>query len=161
MTARTLALALLALSAAAVPAGAKGHHAPRPPAAVRDCIGDGDLDRPYSRGELRRALRALPSDVAQYTACSDVLRAAYTAGPVLVSHRGRVRIRIRCAGEAFPITLSARGRTIASGDAPACASGTRVAVLTRTSSLRGRRHRHLAVRVVLRHASFVAVLLRR
>ncbi|UUY02520.1 hypothetical protein LRS13_17710 [Svornostia abyssi] len=41
---------------------------------LRDCTRDGDLDRRYRVTTLRRTLRHMPSDIAQYTDCVRVIR---------------------------------------------------------------------------------------
>ena len=41
---------------------------------IRDCADDGQLQGKYSQSELRDARQNLPSDVAEYTDCADVLR---------------------------------------------------------------------------------------
>jgi len=43
---------------------------------IRDCSDDGRLQGNYSPSELRDARKNLPSDVAEYTDCADVLRRA-------------------------------------------------------------------------------------
>lgn len=68
----TALLALLALGAAT----------PAPSAAasrddvIADCADDGRLSGKYSQSELRDARKNLPSDIAEYTDCADVLRRA-------------------------------------------------------------------------------------
>jgi len=49
---------------------------------IRDCTDDGRLEGHYSQKDLRSAQANLPSDVAEYTNCADVIRAAQlgTAG---------------------------------------------------------------------------------
>jgi hypothetical protein len=47
---------------------------------IRDCADDGYLQGSYSPAELRDARQNLPSDVAEYTDCSDVLRRAELGG---------------------------------------------------------------------------------
>lgn len=42
----------------------------------RDCRRDGDLDRDYPRGQLRRALRLLPDDLREYTDCESAIEEA-------------------------------------------------------------------------------------
>ena len=65
-------LALLALGAvAAAPASAAGRDA-----IIKDCSDDGRLSGKYSASELRDARKNLPSDIAEYTDCADVLRRA-------------------------------------------------------------------------------------
>ena len=61
------ALALLALPA---PAFASADQA------IRDCAFDEDLDRKYSNRELREAADNLPSDLAEYSDCREVLLGA-------------------------------------------------------------------------------------
>jgi hypothetical protein len=43
---------------------------------IRDCADDGRLQGKYSQSDLRDARQNLPSDVAEYTDCADVLRRA-------------------------------------------------------------------------------------
>ena len=43
---------------------------------IRDCTDDGRLEGHYSQKDLRSAQANLPSDVAEYTNCADVIRAA-------------------------------------------------------------------------------------
>lgn len=43
---------------------------------IRDCADDGHLQGDYTAQELRDARKNLPSDVAEYTDCTDVLRRA-------------------------------------------------------------------------------------
>jgi hypothetical protein len=43
---------------------------------IRDCADDGQLQGHYSQSDLRDARQNLPSDVAEYTDCADVLRRA-------------------------------------------------------------------------------------
>lgn len=76
----TLVLTLAAL--ALTPAGdtlAKKTH-PRPPgpdrvrAVLRDCAHDSRLDRRYRITTLRRTLRHVPKDIAEYTDCEQVIK---------------------------------------------------------------------------------------
>ena len=48
--------------------------------AIGDCAEDGVLDANYSNKVLRKALKELPTDLAEYTDCADVLAAAITGG---------------------------------------------------------------------------------
>lgn len=43
---------------------------------IRDCSDDGRLQGNYSKSEIRDARQNMPSDVAEYTDCEDVLRRA-------------------------------------------------------------------------------------
>ena len=63
------AAALVAVLTLALPAPA---HASGE-AVLRDCMPDGQLDRTYSRADLREARRILPSDQDEYSACRDVI----------------------------------------------------------------------------------------
>jgi hypothetical protein len=65
------ALALLALPA---PAFAS------PDQAIRDCGRDGDLDGKYSNADLRKARDNLPSDLAEYSDCHEILNSAIKGG---------------------------------------------------------------------------------
>ena len=68
----TALLALLALWAAApAPASAASRDT-----IIADCADDGQLQGKYSPSALRDARKNLPSDVAEYTDCADVLRRA-------------------------------------------------------------------------------------
>jgi hypothetical protein len=66
------------VAALAVPASAQASGAWQQ--AIRDCANDGRLHQQYSQSALQQALRHLPPDIAEYTDCYDVLRAALT-GP--------------------------------------------------------------------------------
>jgi hypothetical protein len=46
---------------------------------IRDCADDGVLEGHYSAADLRKALRHLPTDVAEYSNCTDVLSRAADA----------------------------------------------------------------------------------
>jgi hypothetical protein len=63
--------ALFALPGAHATAGP-----PAPGDAVRDCAVDGDLDRAYPDEVLRRAVDEVPSDLAEYSNCVELLGAA-------------------------------------------------------------------------------------
>lgn len=69
----TLAAALLAL---ALPASAAADYH----RVIADCNRDGDLDRHYDNDELQQAHDNMPTDVAEYTDCREVIRAAMTNG---------------------------------------------------------------------------------
>jgi len=61
-------------AARTVPAAATGLPPP-----VADCSGHGQLLHHYSATELRKALKAIPADVAEYTNCPDVINRALLA----------------------------------------------------------------------------------
>jgi len=67
----TLLLGLLAALATASPAEAASRNQ-----IIKDCADDGRLQGSYTKSELRDARQNLPSDVAEYTDCADVLRRA-------------------------------------------------------------------------------------
>jgi hypothetical protein len=67
----TVALAALALPASALAS---------PEAVIRDCGQDGKLDRSYSNSDLREALPNLPTDVREYSDCSEIISAAISTG---------------------------------------------------------------------------------
>ncbi len=67
---------LTAALCAAAPAGA----ASTSTQIYRDCEDDGRLQGSYSPADIREARRDMPSDLAEYTDCPDVLRRAELAG---------------------------------------------------------------------------------
>ena len=66
-------LVLTALLLALLPAAALAGPRER---IIRDCADDGRLQGNYSQSQIRDARQNLPSDVAEYTDCADVLRRA-------------------------------------------------------------------------------------
>ena len=73
---QTLFLAVM-LCALALPATAHADYRD----AIADCAEDGVLDGSYTNEELKKARKNLPTDLAEYTDCPDVLAAAITGGP--------------------------------------------------------------------------------
>ena len=71
-----LLAATVALAALALPAGAVAS----PEAVIRDCGQDGKLDRTYSNRDLREARANLPTDLDEYSDCSEILSAAISTG---------------------------------------------------------------------------------
>jgi hypothetical protein len=47
---------------------------------ISDCSSDGDLDKKYSNGQLRRAIETLPTDLDEYSNCREILSGAITSG---------------------------------------------------------------------------------
>jgi len=92
-------------------------------AAIADCIADGDLDKVYTPGALKKALAKMPTDVGAYTACPDVLRFARSAGPVVPVTKKGARLRARCVDAAYKVTLSVGETTLGSTTVPACKGG--------------------------------------
>lgn len=77
MTRSALALlALLLACLAAAPAPADAASRDKIDKIINDCLDDGVLQGSYTPGELRDVRQNLPSDVAEYSDCSDVLRRA-------------------------------------------------------------------------------------
>lgn len=72
---RRLALVIGVLAMGASPAAAASRAE-----VIRDCADDGRLQGTYTTQELRDARRNLPTDVAEYTDCVDVLRRAELGG---------------------------------------------------------------------------------
>jgi hypothetical protein len=79
---RHLLICLPALCVLAIPAIAQAS----PQAVIRDCAQDGDLDHQYSNGDLQNAKKQLPSDLNEYSDCSDVIAGAMGGPPK--QHRG-------------------------------------------------------------------------
>ncbi len=73
-----LAVAAVALTPAAADARKKPRLRPAGPdkvsAVLRDCTTDGELDRRFPLSTLRRTLRHVPTDIAEYTDCEQVIR---------------------------------------------------------------------------------------
>jgi hypothetical protein len=116
--AAALAAALTPTAATAAPNTGAG--------ALRDCVRDGDLDRVYSPVALRRGLKAMPVDVARYSNCDQLLRAAFAAGPsIRVRHR-RGTMRMRCSKARYEARLAVRGSRIATFKVRPCKRVTRV-----------------------------------
>ena len=67
----TIAILALAVPALAAPAAQAGYRD-----AIRDCADDGSLQGSYTRHELQQARSHLPSDLREYSDCSDVLARA-------------------------------------------------------------------------------------
>lgn len=68
---RLLVLAVLALMA--VPGSAMADP-------ISDCNTDGDLDKQYTNGQLRKAIENLPTDLDEYSNCREILSGAITSG---------------------------------------------------------------------------------
>jgi hypothetical protein len=67
---RTL-IVLVALCALAAPAAHASYKS-----VIKDCAQDGKLDKKYSDADLIKAKKKLPSDLNEYSDCSDVIAAA-------------------------------------------------------------------------------------
>ena len=80
---------------------------------IRDCEADGELDRQHPPGDLARALRALPSDVGEYTTCRQgIIRQQRIYLPVRVGRHFAV-VRVHCSStRPARVTLLYRGRSL-------------------------------------------------
>jgi hypothetical protein len=98
---------LLLLAAVAVlvaPAGALAS----PKQVIKDCGNDGTLNRKYSNSDLRKARDNLPTDLAEYSDCRDVISAAITGGSDKGGGRGSPGQGVGGAGAADPGEQGAR-----------------------------------------------------
>jgi hypothetical protein len=103
---------LLLLAAVAVlvaPAGASAD----PKQVIRDCAQDGALNRKYSNSDLRKARDRLPTDLAEYSDCRDVITAAITGGSDKGGGRGSPGQGVGGAGAADPGEQGARAQDAA------------------------------------------------
>jgi hypothetical protein len=67
---------------------------------LRDCVFDDDLDKQYSKSELKKALDNLPTDSDEYGLCRDVISAAIQGG----SDKGKGRPKAHgSGGEGSPL----------------------------------------------------------
>ncbi len=98
---------LLLLAAVAVlVAPAAAYATPRQ--VIRDCGNDGTLNRNYSNSDLRKARDNLPTDLAEYSDCRDVISAAITGGSDKGGGRGSPGQGVGGAGAADPGEQGAR-----------------------------------------------------
>ena len=120
----TALLALLALWVAApAPASAASRDE-----IIGDCADDGQLQGRYSPSELRDARKNLPSDVAEYTDCADVLRRAELGDGGSPGGNGT------SGGGAFPGSTGSPGSGGSSGPALTPANDAERAALTRAQT---------------------------
>jgi hypothetical protein len=115
--------ACVVLAALAAPALATTTTPPAGGPVVRDCLDNGRLDRHYRDADLAKASRALPSDVAEYSACPALIasqravylgrdgeREASAVAKDCAAHGGRLRARyptrqLRAALKTLPVDL--------------------------------------------------------
>jgi hypothetical protein len=109
MNPRTTLPLLLALLALSSPATATA----RSTDVVRDCTADGDLDRRHSARDLEQALRALPSDVREYSDCREAIAGQQRIyAPVRVGRTYAV-VRVQCfSTRPARVTFLYRGRSL-------------------------------------------------
>jgi hypothetical protein len=101
---RHLMLLLAAVAVLLAPAGAVAD----PKQVIKDCGNDGTLNRKYSNSDLRKARDNLPTDLAEYSDCRDVIAAAITAGSDKGGGRGSPGQGVGGAGAADPGEQGAR-----------------------------------------------------
>ena len=97
---------LLRAAVAVLVAPAAAHATPRQ--VIRDCGNDGTLNRKYSNSDLRKARDNLPTDLAEYSDCRDVISAAITGGSDKGGGRGSPGQGVGGAGVADPGEQGAR-----------------------------------------------------
>jgi hypothetical protein len=97
-------LLLAAVAVLAAPAGALAS----PKQVIKDCGNDGTLNRKYSNSDLRKARDNLPTDLAEYSDCRDVISAAITGGSDKGGGRGSPGQGVGGAGAADPGEQGAR-----------------------------------------------------
>jgi hypothetical protein len=101
---RHLMLVLAAVAVLLAPAGAFAD----PKQVIKDCGNDGTLNRKYSNSDLRKARDNLPTDLAEYSDCRDVISAAITGGSDKGGGRGSPGQGVGGAGAADPGEQGAR-----------------------------------------------------
>lgn len=102
-------LLLAAFVALAVPGAASAS----PRQVLDDCNDDGALSRQYSNSDLRKALDDMPTDLAEYTDCEEIIGAAITGGSDKGQGRGSPGQGVGGAGAADPGEQAARAQDAA------------------------------------------------
>lgn len=111
-------LLLAAFVALAAPAVASAS----PEQVLDDCNDDGALSRQYSNADLRKALDEMPTDIAEYTDCQEIISAAITGGSDKGQGRGSPGQGVGGAGAADPGEQAARAQDAADLEALAAAA---------------------------------------
>jgi len=120
-------LLLAALVALAAPVATQAN----PGQVLADCNDDGALSRQYSNSDLRKALDNLPTDLAEYSDCKEIIGAAITGGSDKGEGRGSPGQGVGGAGAADPGEAAARAKDsedLAAITSGASGSGTKPAV---------------------------------
>jgi hypothetical protein len=86
---------------------------------LTDCVVDDDLDKQYSRSELKEALESLPTDSDEYGLCRDVLTTALHSG----SDKGRGRPKTEDSGDGGSISSDERAKREQDGEDLAAITG--------------------------------------
>jgi hypothetical protein len=102
-------LLLAAFAALAVPGAASAS----PRQVLNDCNDDGALSQQYSNSDLRKALDNMPTDLAEYTDCEEIIGAAITGGSDKGQGRGSPGQGVGGAGAADPGEQAARAQDAA------------------------------------------------
>jgi hypothetical protein len=102
-------LLLAAFTALAAPGAASAS----PRQVLDDCNDDGTLSRQYSNSDLRKALDDMPTDLAEYTDCEEIIGAAITGGSDKGQGRGSPGQGVGGAGAADPDEQAARAQDAA------------------------------------------------
>jgi hypothetical protein len=110
-------LLLAAFAALAVPGVASAS----PRQVLNDCNDDGALSRQYSTNDLRKALDNMPTDLAEYSDCEEIIGAAISGGSDKGQGRGSPGQGVGGAGAADPGEQAARAQDAA--DLEAITSG--------------------------------------
>jgi hypothetical protein len=112
-------LLLAALVALAAPAAASAS----PAQVLRDCADDGALSREYSNSDLRKARDNIPTDLAEYSDCKEIIGAAITGGSDKGQGRGSPGQGVGGAGAADAGEQAARAKDLEDLDAITSGSG--------------------------------------
>jgi hypothetical protein len=90
---------------------------------LADCNDDGALSRQYSNSDLRKALDLMPTDVAEYSDCKELIGAAITGGSDKGRGRGSPGQGVGGAGAADPGEQAARAQDAADLEALTAGAG--------------------------------------
>ena len=112
-------LVLAVLTAFAAPAAASAS----PAQVLADCNDDGALSKQYSNKDLRDALDDMPTDMAEYSDCKEIIGAAIAGGSDNGGGRGSPGQGVGGAGAADPGEQAARAQDTADLEALAAGSG--------------------------------------
>jgi hypothetical protein len=103
----------LLLLAAFVALAAPGAASASPRQVLDDCNDDGVLSRQYSNSDLRGALDNMPTDIAEYSDCEEIIGAAISSGSDKGQGRGSPGQGVGGAGAADPDEQAARSQDAA------------------------------------------------
>lgn len=109
----TRVLRHLLLVAAFAALAAPGVASASPGQVLDDCNDDGVLSRQYSNSDLRQALDDMPTDLAEYSDCEEIIGAAITGGSDKGQGRGSPGQGVGGAGAEDPGEQAARAEDAA------------------------------------------------